>query len=289
MKTFTNIINVHDLHALPSAQTLIIDVRHSLADFSVGQKAYAQSHIPNAHFLNMETELSGAKTGLNGRHPLPDWDQLTEKLRSMGMNYDTQVVAYDDAGGMMAARVWWLLRALGHTAVAVLDGGIGAWERAGFALTSDVPTIAAQGDFQRSTSLMRVLSAEQVRNHLDCTEQILVDARSPERYRGEAEPIDPIAGHIPSALNHFCADNLQADATFKPADELHAQWLACLGDDAAEQMDRVVHYCGSGITASHNLLSMHIAGLDVSTTGAGLYAGSWSEWIADEQRPREPS
>ena len=289
MTNATHIISAQALHALPQDTLLIIDTRHSLADFSYGRNAYQTGHIPNAHFLDIENDLSGQKTGQNGRHPLPDFDQLTQKLRTLGMNDDTQVVVYDDAGGMMAARLWWLIRALGHEQVAVLDGGIQAWQREGFPLTTELPPVPAEGHFQRKPSLMRVLTVNQIAQNIDNPEVILVDARSPERYRGETEPIDPIAGHIPSALNYFCANNLQTDQTFKPAAELRQQWTDLLGETAINDIQSIVHYCGSGITASHNLLSMHIAGLDVSQNGAGLYAGSWSEWIADTQRPREPN
>ncbi len=287
--TYDNLISAAQLHDLPAENTLILDVRHSLADFAQGRRLYTQSHLPNAHFIDIETDLSGEQTGQNGRHPLPDFEILADTLRRLGMNQDTQVIAYDDAGGMMAARAWWLLRALGHSAVAVLNGGIAAWQNAGFALTDELPAPKPQGNFQRRVSLMRILNANDVLNHLHSAELLLIDARSAERYRGDAEPIDPIAGHIPSALNYFCADNLNADSGFKSADELRAQWQALLGEAMAQSIDRIVHYCGSGITASHNLLSMHIAGLDVSSNGAGLYAGSWSEWIADRQRPREPN
>lgn len=289
MQGYDALITAEQLHHVANENILILDVRHSLADFTQGRTLYTQSHLPNAYFVDIETDLSGEKTGKNGRHPLPDFDILSEKLRQLGMNNDTQVVAYDDTGGMMAARAWWLLRALGHEAVAVLDGGIAAWERAGYVLTDTLPVAPQAGDFQRKPSLMRVLTADEVLNQLDSADQRLLDARSPERYRGEVEPIDPIAGHIPSAINAFCSNNLQADGRFKPATGLRAQWLELLGEEIESDMDRVVHYCGSGITASHNLLSMHIAGFDVSLNGASLYAGSWSEWIANTSRPREPS
>ena len=289
MQGYDALITAEQLHHVANENILILDVRHSLADFTQGRTLYTQSHLPNAYFVDIETDLSGEKTGKNGRHPLPDFDILSEKLRQLGMNNDTQVVAYDDTGGMMAARAWWLLRALGHEAVAVLDGGIAAWERAGYMLTDTLPVAPQAGDFQRKPSLMRVHTADEVLNQLDSAEQRLVDARSPERYRGEVEPIDPISGHIPSAINAFCSNNLQADGRFKSAAELRAQWLNLLGGEFESDMGRVVHYCGSGITASHNLLSMHIAGFDASLTGASLYPGSWSEWIADTSRPREPS
>ena len=246
---------------------------------------YELSHIPQAHFLDIETDLSGEKTGQNGRHPLPDLEQLAKKLAQLGMNHDTQVVFYDDAGGMMAARGWWLLRAMGHSAVAVLDGGIQAWENTGNILTHQLPDAKPVGNFQLKPSLMRVLSVQEVQNHLNSGHQLLIDARSPERFRGEVEPIDPVAGHITGAVNRFCNENLQTNLHFKSEELLRSEWQAIAGTHPVAEW---VLYCGSGITASHNLLSLDVAGLDISTHGAGLYAGSWSEWISDPNRPREP-
>ena len=276
-----NLISAAALQQLPANEVLIIDARHSLTDFDFGANAYSKAHIPNAHFLNMETDLSGEKTGTNGRHPVPDLDVLTNKLRAIGLHNDMQVVAYDDAAGAMAARVWWLLRHLGFEHVAVLDGGIGAWTQAGFALTSEA-SITRTGTFTRKPSLNRTVNADEILVQLPIATFTLVDARAPERYRGEVEPLDPVAGHIPTALNQFMMNNINEHGYFKPAQTLREQWFDLLGDTP---MDTVVNYCGSGVTACHNLLSMHIAGLDVSPTGAGIYTGSWSEWCADSQRP----
>ena len=276
-----NLISAAALQQLPANEVLIIDARHSLTDFDFGANAYSKAHIPNAHFLNMETDLSGEKTGTNGRHPVPDLDVLTNKLRAIGLHNDMQVVAYDDAAGAMAARVWWLLRHLGFEHVAVLDGGIGAWTHAGFALTSEA-SIPRAGTFTRKPSLNRTVNADEILVQLPIATFTLVDARAPERYRGEVEPLDPVAGHIPTALNQFMMNNINEHGYFKPAQTLREQWFDLLGDTP---MDTVVNYCGSGVTACHNLLSMHIAGLDVSPTGAGIYTGSWSEWCADSQRP----
>ena len=276
-----NLISAAALQQLPANEVLIIDARHSLTDFDFGANAYSKAHIPNAHFLNMETDLSGEKTGTNGRHPVPDLDVLTNKLRAIGLHNDMQVVAYDDAAGAMAARVWWLLRHLGFEHIAVLDGGIGAWTQAGFALTSEA-SITRTGTFTRKPSLNRTVNADEILVQLPIATFTLVDARAPERYRGEVEPLDPVAGHIPTALNQFMMNNINEHGYFKPAQTLREQWFDLLGDTP---MDTVVNYCGSGVTACHNLLSMHIAGLDVSPTGAGIYTGSWSEWCADSQRP----
>ena len=280
---FNNIISAQALHSLPASEVFIIDARHSLMDLNFGKNAYLEAHIPNAHFLNMETDLSGDKTGENGRHPLPDLDVLAEKLRTLGLRDDMQVVAYDDAAGAMAARVWWLLRAMGFERVAVLDGGLGAWCKAGFELNAEIPAPNTNtGTFTRKTSLNHTVTANDIAAQLPVATLTLVDARAPERYRGEVEPLDPVAGHIPTAHNQFMMNNIDEHGHFKPAELLRAQWMELLGDTP---INTVVNYCGSGVTACHNLLSMHIAGLDVSTTGAAIYPGSWSEWCADTHRP----
>ena len=282
---FNNLISATDLHQFSANDVLIIDARHSLTDFDFGANAYSKAHIPNAHFLNMESDLSGNKTGTNGRHPLPDLDVLTDKLRALSLRDDMQVVAYDDAAGAMAARVWWLLRHLGFEHVAVLDGGIGAWTQADFTLSAEPSTSTSDppvGSFTRKPSLNHTVSADEILTQLPIGTFTLVDARAPERYRGEVEPLDPVAGHIPTALNQFMMNNITEHGYFKPAQTLREQWVDLLDDTP---LNTVVHYCGSGVTACHNLLSMHIAGLNVSPTGAGIYTGSWSEWCADTHRP----
>lgn len=254
----------------------IIDVRHQLADVACGERDYAAGHIPGAHFLHCDRDLSGAMNGRNGRHPLPDPQRLAARFGALGIGPETQVVVYDDSQGMIAGRLWWLLRWLGHERVAVLDGGLQAWLAAGGSLTGEVPQSAATSFVARPSDA--VVDVDHVRAFLETSRLHLIDARSPDRFRGENETIDPVGGHIPGAVNRFFRDNLQADGRFKPAAELRDEWLAVLAGRAPEQ---VVHQCGSGVSACHNILAMELAGLP----GSRLYAGSWSEWCADPERP----
>ncbi len=257
---------------------VVVDCRHDLADPAAGETAYARGHIPGAVFLHLDRDLSAAKNGRNGRHPLPHIVALAAALGRAGIGPGVQVVAYDDCGGMMAGRLWWLLRWLGHEAVALLDGGLSAWTAAGGALSTVMPEPAAR----TFTPAPRdwVLDADQVLTGLGRPDRVIVDARAPDRFRGENESIDPVGGHIPGARNRFFRDNLGPDGRFKPADQLRQEWTEALAGFAPEQ---VVHQCGSGVSACHNLLAMEIAGLP----GARLYAGSWSEWCADPARPVE--
>lgn len=255
---------------------LVVDVRHQLADTGYGERAYAESHIPGAAFLHCDRDLSGPLTGSNGRHPLPASEQLAARLGEIGVGPQTQVVVYDDAQGMIAGRLWLLLRWLGHDRVALLDGGLQAWQDAGGALTAERPRRPPTVFTARVRDAM--VDADYVRAFLQTSRMHLVDARSPDRYRGENETIDRVGGHIPGAINRFFRENLQADGRFKPAAELRAEWLAVL---AGSSPDQVVHQCGSGVSACHNMLAMEIAGLP----GSRLYAGSWSEWCADCGRP----
>ncbi|MCK0510845.1 sulfurtransferase [Aromatoleum buckelii] len=254
----------------------IVDCRHDLADPGFGRAAYERGHLPGAHFLHLDDDLSGRMTGTNGRHPLPDPADFAARLGRIGIGNDTQVIAYDDAGGMFAARLWWMMRWLGHRRVAVLDGGLVAWCAAGQALTIKTPSVQPT---TYSLSLQpAVVDAAFVLDHLYTDEILLIDARSPDRFRGENEPLDPVGGHIPGAKNRFFRDNLIGGACFKQASVLREEFGALLkGRDA----HRVVHQCGSGVTACHNLLAMESAGL----SGSRLYAGSWSEWCADPRRP----
>jgi len=257
---------------------VVVDCRHDLANPAAGETAYAQGHIPGAVFLHLDRDLSGPKSGRNGRHPLPEVAALAATLERAGIGPGIQVVAYDDCGGMMAGRLWWLLRWLGHEAVALLDGGLPAWTAAGGALTAEVPSPAAR----TFTPAPRdwVLSAAEVLDGLGQPGRVIVDARAADRFRGENETIDPVGGHIPGARNRFFRDNLGADGRFKPAEQLRREWAATLAGFTPEA---VVHQCGSGVSACHNLLAMEIAGLP----GSRLYAGSWSEWCADPARPVE--
>lgn len=255
---------------------VIFDCRHDLANPDFGWEAYSRAHLPGARFLHLDRDLSCACTGKNGRHPLPAPEDFARRLEKAGVGNDTQVVAYDDAGGMYAARLWWMMRWLGHHCVAVLDGGLVAWLEAGQALSADIPQ-AAPARFDISTQ-PAVVDAAYVLEHLHHPDMLLIDARSPDRFRGENETLDPVAGHIPGAINRFFRDNLDKRGHFKQASLLREEFGMLLkGADAR----RVVHQCGSGVTACHNLLAMESAGL----TGSRLYAGSWSEWCSDRDRP----
>ena len=254
----------------------IVDVRHQLSDVGYGERAYAAGHIPGAVFLHCDRDLSGPMTGHNGRHPLPDPAVLAAKLGACGIGPTTQVVVYDDCQGMIAGRLWWLLRWLGHERVALLDGGLQAWTAAGGALTAELPVVTPVEFSWDSTG--PVVTADEVLAALGSSAMTVVDGRGPDRFRGENETMDPVGGHIPGAINRCFRDNLQADGTYKPAAQLREEWLAVLaGVDPAA----VVHQCGSGVSACHNMLAMELAGLP----GSRLYAGSWSEWCSDPRRP----
>ncbi|HZH08053.1 MAG TPA: sulfurtransferase [Lautropia sp.] len=258
---------------------IVVDCRHDLLDPAAGRRSYEAGHIPSAFFFDMESDLSGPKNGRNGRHPLPDRQALCQRLAQIGLEEGKQLVAYDAHGGAMAARLWCVARWLGHEAVAVLDGDLRAWQAAGFPLTTEpAPTPPQPGHLPDRPPLDSLVDADKVASMIDSERMFLIDARAPDRYAGIVEPIDPVAGHIPGAVNRFYAGNLRPDGRFKPAEVLRQEYLALLGGKEAE---RVVHQCGSGITACHNLLAMQHAGL----AGAQLYPGSWSEWVSDPQRP----
>jgi len=255
----------------------IFDCRHDLRQADYGAKAYAKAHIPGALFLHLDRDLSGPATGFNGRHPLPDPVVFAAKMAAGGVAATTRVVAYDNEGGIFAARLWWLLRWLGHHDVAALDGGLAGWKRGHRALDADVPHYPPSALAVEAG--MAAVDAAHVLGHLDSAAMLLVDARSPERFRGQGETLDPVGGHIPGAANRFYFENLDDDGCFfKPAAELRQEFEALLaGRDPAT----VVQQCGSGVTACHNLLAMEIAGL----SGSRLYPGSWSEWCIDPARP----
>ncbi|NRO96193.1 sulfurtransferase [Paraburkholderia sp. NMBU_R16] len=269
--------NLAERLASAPESVLVFDCSFDLANPDAGEKAYAGGHIPGAHYLHLERDLSGAKTGKNGRHPLPDRAALVDMLASHGLMQGQQVVAYDAQGGMFAARLWWLLRWLGHDSVALLDGGLQAWQGAGYTLETE-PAGRKQGNFKAGAPLAVTVDAHALEQNLTTHERLVVDARSPDRYRGENETIDPVAGHIPGAVNRFFKDNLGPDGRFKPAHTLRDEFKAVVG---STQPEHVVLQCGSGATACHNALAMEIAGLH----GAALYPGSWSEWCADPSRP----
>ncbi|MBL8251100.1 MAG: sulfurtransferase, partial [Candidatus Competibacter sp.] len=235
---------------------VVVDCRFSLSDPAAGRRAYAESHIPGARYAHLDEDLSGPVTPATGRHPLPDPGRLAQKLGEWGVGNDTQVVAYDDMGGILAAaRLWWLLRWLGHGACAVLDGGFAAWRRAGLPLTARQPTVRPRTFEARADDRLWLTTAQV---EALAGQEILLDARAAARYRGELEPIDPVAGHIPGAVNLPTEDNLTADGRFRPSDQQRERFLALLDGRPASA---VVHGCGSGVTACHNLLAMEAAGL----------------------------
>lgn len=279
MTASTPLITVRELAAhLGDPQWRIFDCRHDLTNPAFGELAFAEGHIPGAQFIHLDRDLSGAKTGRNGRHPLPDRDAFAVRLGELGVGNATQVVAYDDAGGMFAARLWWMMRWLGHDRVAVLDGGLQAWLSDGMAMSRDVVQIVP-AQFVPHAGWTPV-TADEVAAGLSRGDRVLVDARAPDRFRGENEMLDPVGGHIPGARNRFFRDNLGSDLRFRAVDVLRAEFAAVLHGAVP---DKVIHQCGSGVTACHNMLAMELAGL----AGSRLYAGSWSEWCADPARPVE--
>lgn len=257
---------------------LVVDCRHDLTDPSYGPAAWAEAHLPGAFFLHQDHDLAGPCTGSNGRHPLPDRETLRGKLEAIGLSDDRQLVAYDENDGMYASRLWWLARWLGHAEVAVLDGGLSAWRAAGHAVTREPPRAPSPGTLRLRTTRTAQVDTAQVLAQLGNGRLRLIDARTPERWRGEVEPLDPVAGRIPGSINRPYTENLQADGHFKSPQILHAEFALLLENRDASPL---VHHCGSGITACHNLLAMEVAGL----SGAALYPGSWSEWCADPARP----
>lgn len=256
---------------------IVFDTRHDLMDAAKGARLYAEGHIPGAYFLGVDDDLAGKKTGTNGRHPLPDLQEFAARLNERGLTPEKQVVVYDDMSGNFAVRLWWMLRWLGHEAVALLDGGVPLWQKEGRPMTKEVPK-PRKGAFVPRPRLGATVDLPFVERFREDPSIKLVDARAAERYAGLQEPVDPVAGHIPGAVNRFWQKNLTPDGRFKPAGELRKEFDAMLGGQSPE---RTVHMCGSGVTACHNIFAMELAGLP----GARLYPGSWSEWCSDKSRP----
>jgi len=277
---FTTLIGTQDLAAhVADSRWIAVDCRFQLADEAWGEHEYLTAHVPGAVYAHMGRGLSGPPTGANGRHPLPAPADLIQALSRLGIGNGMQVVAYDQDNGMFASRLWWLLRWMGHEAVAVLDGGFRKW------IAEHRPVLSGNNvrPAERFTGSPRPRMAADVREvatMLGRRDAVLLDARAPERYRGDIEPIDRVPGHIPGAVNYFFQQNVDEQGVFLPASDLRERLSAPLGDIPPEH---VVCYCGSGITACHNLLAMEHAGL----RGAKLYAGSWSEWSSDPARPVE--
>jgi len=286
---YTTLISAEQLLQLQQAKTplMVFDCSCDLTRNEAGGEMFAQSHIAGAVFADLdrtlsakgERSLTGAQSG--GRHPLPRRETLAQWLRDVGFKQGMQAVVYDRQGSSFCGRLWWMLQWLGHDAVAVLDGGLNAWTAAGGNTESEAAqALPAQqaGDFVLRESLVKLLQAEQVLQSLGRATQTIVDARATPRFKGEVEPLDPVAGHIPGALNRPFNMNLDADGKFKPAAQLRTEFETLLG---ARAIDTVVHHCGSGVTAIPNILAMQIAGLG----NTALFAGSWSEWCSDAQRP----
>jgi len=278
------LISVEQLQSLQSSgqAVMLFDCSFELTQPEAGDLQYQQQHIAGAVRADLDRHLSAAKgasdAASGGRHPLPSRDAFARWLGSLGFDHTMQAVAYDRQGGVYCGRLWWMLKWLGHEAVAVLDGGLQAWQAHGGALASGSAAARPPSQFQPSDALVRLATTQQVQQQLGRSAQTLVDARGAPRFRGEVEPLDPVAGHIPGALNRPYGDNLDANGHYKPAATLRQEFEALLaGRDPAG----VVHHCGSGVSAVPNLIAMELAGLGRTA----LYAGSWSEWCSDSSRP----
>ncbi len=256
---------------------VVVDCRFDLSNPEAGRQAYLRGHIPGARYADLDRDLSAPIGPDTGRHPLPSPDVVAARLGALGIGNHTQVVAYDESNSSFAARLWWMLRWLGHEAVAVLDGGFKAWVARGGALEPRAAAGPAR-QFTPRAQPRAVVSTAEVERALQDGTILLVDARAAERFAGRAEPIDPVAGHVPGAVNQPFSANLAADGRFLPAAQLRTRWQERLAGRSPEE---VVAMCGSGVTACHHLLSLEAAGLP----GGMLYAGSWSEWIRDPRRP----
>ncbi|MDB5897958.1 MAG: 3-mercaptopyruvate sulfurtransferase (Rhodanese-like protein)-like protein [Ramlibacter sp.] len=292
---YTLLISAEQLKDLQDAKArlMVFDCSFDLMDPASGEKRYLESHIPGAVYANLDTALSEkgqpdanghvqtpADAASGGRHPLPGRERFASWLSSVGFANDMQAVVYDRNGANYCGRLWWMLKWIGHDAVAVLDGGLQAWQASGGAVAAGTEPSHFQSNFEPGEPLRRLVGTDEVRRHLGEAGQTLVDARAPQRFRGEVEPLDPVAGHIPGALNRPFAQNIGADGKFKPPAQLRSEFEQLLaGRDPAS----VVHHCGSGVSAVPNVIAMELAGFAPS----GLYAGSWSEWCRDPRLPVE--
>jgi thiosulfate/3-mercaptopyruvate sulfurtransferase len=292
---YTTLISAEELKSLQRSgaqhTVMVFDCSFDLANPAAGEEAYRKAHIPGAVYANLDTALSDKgvvepdgthhphpDAASGGRHPLPSREKFAMWLSSVGFANDMQAVVYDRNNNNYCGRLWWMLKWAGHEAVAVLDGGLAAWRAAGGDVTDREETARFQSNFKLGAELRKLVSTREVLAHLDRKDQVLVDARAAPRYRGEVEPLDPVAGHIPGALNRPFADNLTGDGRFKPPAQLRAEFDKLL---AGRDPSAVVHHCGSGVSAVPNIIAMEIAGF----APPALYAGSWSEWVSDDSRP----
>jgi thiosulfate/3-mercaptopyruvate sulfurtransferase len=270
------LIQADELRALLTAtppRAVVVDCSFDLFNAAAGRGLHEAGHLPGARYAHLEAHMSGPATGRNGRHPLPEREVFAQRMRELGLDDDTHVVAYDAQGGMYAARLWWMLRWAGHAAVSLLDGGLAAWKAGGFAVETGPGATVPAGGFSLRPSLVTAVDREALLQNLQTRARLVVDARAADRFRGENETLDPVGGRIPGAVNRFYRDNLGADGRFKPAEQLRAEMAAVTAGRAPGEL---VMQCGSGVTACHNLLALELAGL----SGAALYPGSWSEWSA---------
>jgi len=276
--SYKTIISAKDLiKNVNNDDFIIFDCRCDISDSSYGIEAYNEGHIENSIFIDIDHDLASEKTSDSGRHPLPDPRLFSEKLSQWGMSNNKQAVVYDDAGGAFAGRMWWILKWLGHSNVAVLDGALGAWMSIGGKLTSK-PTIFERAVFEPSPNNNMYVSIKDVEDAQYKMNKLIIDARSRERYLGIKDPVDPIAGHIPGAVSHPLGMNLDKNGHFKSPEELRHNFNKIIGDTVSSD---IISMCGSGITACHNILALEICGIKDVT----LFVGSWSEWITDKSRP----
>jgi len=275
------LLSAQELHATrDDNDQLVIDCRFVLSDPGSGYRDYLQAHVPGAYYAHIDHDLSAPVTAHSGRHPLPDADRFAAFLARFGWRPGTRLVAYDHADNAFAVRLWWLMKYFGHDCVALLDGGFKAWLAAGFATESDHPDARATAPVNLAAHEDMVVTTGDVLSNLGGNGFILADVRAAERFRGEIEPIDPVAGHIPGAVSYPLQRNLTADGRFRPWEEIRDDMSALIGDRPASDM---VFMCGSGVTACHAIFAGELAGLGQTR----LYAGSWSEWIRDPARPVE--
>jgi thiosulfate/3-mercaptopyruvate sulfurtransferase len=275
---YTTIVST-DALAAHAGEWAIVDCRFDLANDRWGREQYLTAHIPGAVYAHLNDDLSGPRTGQNGRHPLPSRDALVATIERLGIGNEVQVVVYDQDSGLYAGRLWWLLRYAGHTRVALLDGGFAKWAAEGRPVRGGAEARPA-ASFRPSFNLAMHVTVDEVTRRRADGRTLLVDARGPDRFEGRSETIDPVAGHIPGAMNRFYKSNLGSDGTMQSAAALRTAFTELLDGRAPGE---AVMYCGSGVSACHNLLAMEHAGLP----GSPLYSGSWSEWSSDSSRPVE--
>lgn len=276
--SFSKIVSAHDLFEnINNPNWIVFDCRFSLANENYGASSYKKGHIPNAYYVDLNKDLSSEIRDYTGRHPLPDFTTLVKKLSNWGVSGSKQVVVYDDACTGFSARMWWLLKIMGHENVAVLDGGFSNWGRHSLPITTVLPNKTQSSSFRSYLDSSQWLNPLEIQNGLARNEILLIDARTKERFNGSHEPIDPVAGHIPKAINRPFGQNFDSNGLFLPRSVLFEQFAELT---RSFESKNVVHMCGSGVTAICNLLAMEIADLE----GSKLYAGSWSEWIVDKNR-----